>query len=191
MFRQQRFGAHLFEPLWRTRRELLGQVIAPDIAQWLFDEGSLTKRIQQRCCERFSVKVLSQRWQRPMLNEAVRLGVRAEQQALIRQVLLFCGDIPWVFARTVIPLVTLSGSQRFLANLGNRPLGAVLFADPSILRDEMEVACIKPGQRMFASATTELTELPTCIWGRRSIFYLQHKPLLVNEVFLPTILQKV
>ena len=188
---QQRFGNHVFEPVWRQRRELFGRKAPHEISEWLFDEGSLTKRVQQHCCQQFSVKVLSQTWHRPMLNEAMRLNVRAEQHALIRQVLLYCGDTPWVFARTVIPLVTLTGPQRFLASLGNRPLGAVLFADPSIVRDEMEVACIQPGQRMFASATACLNQIPDCIWGRRSVFYLQKKPLLVNEVFLPTILQNV
>jgi chorismate-pyruvate lyase len=29
--------------------------------------------------------------------------------------------------------------------------------------------------------------LPEAIWGRRSVFYLAHKPLLVNEIFLPGI----
>jgi chorismate--pyruvate lyase len=122
-----------------------------------------------------------------MLNEAIRLGMRNNETALIREVYLFCGDTPWVYARTIIPKRTLTGAQRYLAHLGNKPLGAVLFADPNMQRDEVEVARIQPKQRMFNVATAHLTERPESIWGRRSVFYLNKKRLLVNEVFLPAI----
>ena len=122
-----------------------------------------------------------------MLNEAVRLGVSPDRMALVRQVYLLCDHRPLVYARTVIPLSTLSGPERHLACLGNRPLGAVLFAAPNMSRDEIEVACIRPGQRIFTRATNALAVKPEAIWGRRSVFYLSGKPLLVNEVFLPGI----
>ena len=186
----QRFGHHVFEPVWRTREQLAGKVIPANIANWLFDQGSLTRRIISSCNEGFRVEVLSQKWQRPMLNEALRLGVHSEHLALIREVLLYCGETPWVYARSVLPRKTLTGPRRFLGKLGNRPLGEILFSDPGIQRDQIEVACINPGQRMFNSATQRLTGNVEAIWGRRSVFYLYRKPLLVNEVFLPSILNQ-
>jgi chorismate--pyruvate lyase len=123
-----------------------------------------------------------------MLNEARRLHVHPEHRSLIREVLLYCGDTPWVFARSVIPGKTLTGPRRFLGKLDNRPLGAVLFSDPGIQRDALEVAQIYPGQRMFSCATRQLTAIPESIWGRRSVFYLHNKPLLVNEIFLPSLM---
>ncbi|MDH5395751.1 MAG: chorismate lyase [Gammaproteobacteria bacterium] len=182
----QRFGNHVFEPVWRSREMLMGQFIPADIAPWLFEQGSLTRRILQNCKNTFRVEVLSQDWQRPMLNEAMRLGARAEQHALIREVLLYCGDTPWVYARSVLPYKTLTGPRRHLGKLGNRPLGEILFSDPGIQRDALEIAKIKQGQRMFNRATHRLPALPEFVWGRRSVFYLHDKPLLVNEVFLPT-----
>ena len=161
-----------------------------EISPWLFDQGSLTRRILLYCSKNFRVEVLSQKWQRPLLNEALRLGVHPEHHALIREVLLYCGDVPWVFARSVLPRKTLTGPRRFLGKLGNRPLGEILFSDPNIQRDALEIAEIKKGQRMYNCATQCLDNPPDYVWGRRSVFYLHKKPLLVNEVFLPSILNK-
>lgn len=183
-----RFGQHAYEPVWRTRAILISHPVPDKVASWLFDAGSLTRRVQQTCEKQFRVEVITQGWGRPMLNESTRLGVPSDQAALIREVYLYCGDSPWVYARTIIPHTTLRGRQRHLAHLGNRPLGAVLFADHAVRRDEVEVACIGPSHRLFNTATAALSELPDAIWGRRSVFYTGKKPLLVNEVFLPPII---
>lgn len=185
----QRFGNHVFEPVWRSREMLLGHSVPNEIAPWLFEQGSLTRRILLHCNNKFRVEVLSQNWQRPMLNEALRLDAHPEHYALIREVLLYCGDTPWVFARSVLPHKTLTGPRRSLGKLGNRPLGEILFSDPGILRDALEIAEIKKNQRMFNCATQSLKHTPDSVWGRRSVFYLHKKPLLVNEVFLPDILK--
>lgn len=182
------FDNHILEPVWRSHAMLMSHEVPSDIAPWLFEQGSLTRRILLHCTKQFRVEVLSQKWQRPMLNEALRLGAQPEQHALIREVLLYCGDTPWVFARSVLPRKTLTGPHRFLGKLGNRPLGEILFSDPSIKRDDLEVAEIKKGQRMYSCATECLDNPPDFVWGRRSIFYLHKKPLLVNEIFLPSIL---
>lgn len=154
---------------------------------WLFDPASLTARLIAACDGQFRVRVMSQAWGRPLLNERNRLGMPLRESALIREVFLYCDEEPWVFARTVIPRSTLSGKQKYLANLGSRPLGAVLFADPNMRRDRFEVACMRSGQTLFEHATQLSDEKPQRIWGRRSAFYLSDKPLLVNEVFLPAI----
>ncbi len=180
-----RFGQHAFEPIWRTRTSLFAHPVPDKVASWVYDPGSLTRRVQHICQQQFRVEVIAQYHGRPLLNEATRLRVPADQAALIREVYLYCGDSPWVYARTIIPHTTLTGRQRFLAHLGNRPLGAVLFADPTMRRDEVEVACMRRVHRLFDTATACLVEPPAMIWGRRSVFYVGRKPLLVNEVFLP------
>lgn len=184
-----RFGSHFSEPVWKLRRHLLDADIPADVAEWLFDQGSLTSRVIQACDKKFRVEVISQGYARPMLNEAIRLGMRDSGTALIREVYLYCGGTPWVYARTIIPRKTLTGAQRYLAHLGNKPLGAVLFADPNMKRDEVEVAEIKSSHRLFNRATITLKQKPASIWGRRSVFYINKKRLLVNEVFLPAIRQ--
>jgi chorismate--pyruvate lyase len=187
-FIKQQFENHISEPVWRRHEMLMHHEVPAEIAPWLFEQGSLTRRILLHCNNKFRVEVLSQKWQRPMLNEALRLDAHPEHYALIREVLLYCGDTPWVFARSVLPRKTLTGPRRFLGKLGNRPLGEILFSDPNIMRDDLEIAEIKKGQRMYRCATECLHNPPDFVWGRRSVFYLHKKPLLVNEVFLPSVL---
>jgi chorismate--pyruvate lyase len=154
---------------------------------WLLDSSSLTRRLQQTCSGQFCVFPVSHRWQRPQLNEAQALGVRPHERCFIREVHLLCDDQPWVFARTVIPVRTLTGSQRRLTRLGKKPLGAVLFADPGMRRSHIEIARLETGQILFESAIKPLSKKPAEIWGRRSAFFLDNKPLLVSEIFLPKI----
>ncbi len=182
-----RFGQHAFEPIWRAQRYLFSGRVPDDIAPWLFDATSLTARIIAACHGPFRVEVILQAWLRPMLNEQQCLKIGDGHNALVRQVYLYCNDIPWVFARTVIPRATLSGKEKHLVQIQNKPLGAVLFAEPTLQRSEVEVAEIRRGQRLFDTATARLDYDPVSIWGRRSVFYMHDKPLLVSEIFLPGI----
>lgn len=178
------------EPYWRVHKQIPYGTIPAEILTWLLDTASLTQRLMARCADQFSVQVLEQGWARPMQNESLALGVRRSNVSLIRQVKLLCGNQPLVFARTVIPKSTLTGKQRHLAHLGNKPLGAVLFSDSNMKRGEVEIASIVPGQKLFDTATSELKKKPEMIWGRRSVFYLSGKPLLVSEIFLPVIAKR-
>ena len=175
------------DPQWYTHPHRFLHNIPLEMQDWLFDEGSLTSRIIAACDGPFRVEVVSQGWQRPFANEAKRLGIKQYHRAWVRQVRLYCGDTPWVFARTVIPLKTLTGPQRHLACLGNKPLGAILFADPGMSRDSIEVAKLKAPHYFHTNAIQGLSTVPDLIWGRRSVFYLNKKSLLVNEIFLPGI----
>jgi len=175
------------ESVWRFQEQVFNHMLSNKMSCWLFDPASLTSRLMAACDGQFRVRVMSQAWGTPMFNELKRLGMRHREMALIREVFLYCDNEPWVFARTVIPRSTLSGKQKYLANLGSRPLGAVLFADPDMRRDHFEVACMRPGEVLYSHANQLSCEQPEYIWGRRSAFYLSAKPLLVNEVFLPAI----
>jgi chorismate--pyruvate lyase len=179
------FGKHAIEPLWRAGYRLNRAQLPEQWRDWLLDRSSLTLRLQHACSGRFRVEVISQRMEPPMLSEARALGRPPHERALVRQVRLLCDDEPWVFARTVVPLPSLRRGLRQLALLGSRPLGAVLFADPTMRRSEVEVARIKQGKRLFRRAMATSATTAQEIWGRRSVFTLQNQPLLVSEFFLP------
>lgn len=172
---------------WAVHNRWLRSRVPAQLRDWLLDAGSLTDRLQCVCTGHFSVRVISEGWERPRRDEARLLAMRPSTLGWVRQVQLLCDQVPWVFARTVIPISTLSGSQRQLIHLGDRPLGAFLFADPGMQRAAVELACIEPGQVMFAEATAGLSGKPAAIWGRRSVFRVGGKPLLVTEVFLPAL----
>lgn len=105
--------------------------------------------------------------------------------ALVRDVELLCDQVPWVFARTLIPISSLKGAAQRLTQLGEKPLGAVLFSDPKVIRGTTQVARLQPRQPLFETACNNLHEKPQNLWGRRTLFYLEKRPLLVNEIFLP------
>lgn len=183
------FGKHAFEPVWHHSDRLRRDALSAQWRDWLVDDSSLTRRLQATCHGQFRVGLISQRMERPMLSEARALARPPQEIALVRQVRLLCDERPWVFARTVIPLPSLRGGLRRLALLGTRPLGAVLFADPQMQRQPLEITRITPRHRLFAMATTAGMAEAGTLWGRRSVFRLQGKPLLVSEFFLPTLLR--
>ncbi|MFL0797845.1 MAG: chorismate lyase [Cellvibrionaceae bacterium] len=153
---------------------------------WLLDQGSLTARLQQLSGGQFSVHRLSQAWGRPTLSERRALGLDHHQLALVREVLLYGGDQPWVYARSILPAATLTGPLRSLRQLDEKPLGALLFSNPTMCRGDIEVAKV-PVAYLPPSAhgVVESLQETDALWGRRSVFFLYDKPLLVSETFLP------
>jgi chorismate--pyruvate lyase len=174
-----------FSQRWYLRHQLFNQYLEPDIQPWLFDASSLTARLIALCDENFSVRVLSQRWEKISPEEAAALSSKNTRSALVRQVLLCCGDVPLVYARTIIPAATMQGAQRRYANMGNRPLGAMLFADRTMRREAVEVGVLPAGHRAY-----EYTESKEPVWGRRSVFRVGGRPLLVSEYFYSELLDR-
>ncbi len=160
--------------------------IPDEIADWLFDSSSLTARLVAACPGKFRVEVLSVDKTTPTPDEILSLKLRFRSRAIIRQVILYCDEKPLVYARTIIPMTSLRGPLRGLAKLGNKPLGAVLFADKTMQRSEMEVTALKPGSICY-KWTKNIGD--QTIWGRRSVFKLSKRPLLVSEFFLPGVIK--
>lgn len=111
--------------------------------------------------------------------------MRQDARLWVREVRLLCGDQAWVFARTLIPAATLRGRGRGLQQLGERPLGEVLFNSRLVQRSAVEVAKISARQHLYQRAVAAELTRPTQLWARRSRFYLNQQPLLVCEIFLP------
>lgn len=143
-----------------------------------------------RCSDAFSVRVLSQQWIKPQFEESQLLNVPPQQKALLRQVQLLCDSQVLVYARSIIPLETLQGPHRRLKFLRDKPLGGYLFANPTLRRERQELATIQRKDPLFAIAMSE--ESPDCerIWGRRSLFRIDGKALLVTEFFLPELIDE-
>lgn len=156
---------------------------------WLVDAGSLTQRLRA-CCRDFSVTRVTQRWARPLPDEATLLGLRAHQRALLREVCLNCDGRPAVFAHSVLPRASLRGEWHDLGRLGARPLGAALFANARVVRTPLSYRKLWPGHALYQRAIAVLEQTPSCLWARRSVFTLRGASILVTEVFLPEILSR-
>ena len=160
------------------------------IRDWLVDKGSLTQRLIDYSNGQFSVRLRRQGWFRPLRSEAVLLDQPTDCLAMIREVDLLCSGVPVVFARTIIPASSLTGRSTTLAGLGNKPLGAVLFQNPTTRRERVEYAQIRTGQALFTAATGNLEQTAVRLEARRTLFCFTGKPLLVNEIFLPSLFDR-
>ncbi len=146
---------------------------------WLLDTDSLTQRLQLDGA-RFSVQRRFQGWQQPTFSERHVLRLPARQVALVREVALLRNGIPVVFARSVFPSTTLTGELRWLRHLQNRSLGSILFSSSGLQRSPFEVARLSGDTALLP---TDLHQKPPA-WGRRSVFLLNQRSLLVAEIFL-------
>ena len=155
---------------------------------WLIDTGSLTARLQLRYSH-FAVKPVSVKYAKPIMDEATLLHLPAHKAALIRQVLLMGNHQPVVFAHSVLPRASLRGAWNGLGRLGNKPLGATLFANPKVKRTPLSYKKLSPHHALYQHATAHLTIKPTHLWARRSIFSLNCARILVTEIFLPKLLE--
>lgn len=171
------FAPH--KPRWRALHCCTGNSVPRHWRHWLEDRGSLTRRLVSASGGDFRVQILRQFVGLPSAEEARTLRLAPRRRALIREVLLIGNGVPWVFARSILPLTTLSGRLRRLRKLDNRPLGQLLFSDNSMTRGAVEVARID-GSCLPAACDAQGQQL----WGRRSVFRLDGKPLLVCEIFL-------
>ncbi|MGC3835069.1 chorismate--pyruvate lyase family protein [Moritella viscosa] len=156
--------------LWPT---ILEEKLSANLYDWLVDTGSLTARLKQHC-QTFTVEILAEGHYQLSDDEKIRLNL-TDNLGFVREVLLKLDGVPWVFARSVIPLNTLTAPGGELEQLGNRSLGSVLFSAPDMQRSEIEIAEF----HLFSSAPK------ASLFGRRSCFLLGGQSLLVSEVFLP------
>lgn len=157
--------------------------LSPELNAWLYNSGSLTARLKAHC-HQFEVVVLGQTEQ-PCSAEEACADIKAGEPVIVREVLLLCDSKPQVFARSLIPLSTLTGDEARLANLGNMPLGQAIFNSPYLKRGEFSIAKFAQNSSVGQLATQLKLAPQHPLWGRRSLFFLHDKPLAVAEVFLP------
>jgi chorismate lyase len=148
---------------------------------WLQDSGSLTSRLRETCGGRFRLELLGEAAE-PVPPDA--RGLLAAGEARVRRVRMFCGESLCVCATTLIPASTLAG-ERWLAGLGERPLGDALLERGEIQRSPFEFARAESNHPLFSPALDGLDIRPAWVWARRSSFRLAAGPLLIYEIFLP------
>ncbi len=168
------------EPHWQGAGRFSSEELPGDVRPWVTDEGSLTDRLKALGRGEFRVQRLLQEWQAPRPSEQRLLDLPSGQQGLVREVALTLDGVPVVFARSVFPESSLTGSLAHLRTLRNQSLGAILFSHPDMLRRPFELALL-PGDSPYLPQ--QLRQAGPA-WGRRSRFEIEGKPLLVSEVFL-------
>nr|WP_247664812.1 chorismate lyase [Pseudoalteromonas sp. MMG010] len=147
--------------------------------EWLLEPHSLTAKLKAHACT-FSVNVLNE--QRFILTPQQQAMLKCESQyALNREVLLLCDEKPHVYAQSWLPD---TANNNELHNMGERPLGDVIFQDPHLSRNNIEFAHFEKHHPM-QKIVSQLNQPTRSLLGRRSVFSLQNYHFLVCEVFLP------
>ena len=167
------------------RRQLLGGPSDGVLRDWLTEPGSLTTRCQ-KVCQRFRVHLVRYGKGRPLAEDRP-----CRARAWVREVVLECDGVPVIFAHTTLSTATGGRLSRWLAGLGNRSLGSLLFTYPGFRRGAIEYCRLDRRHPLFRRAASWLDDDVASLWARRSVHCLGGQQVLVTEVFLPAIRQLV
>lgn len=157
---------------WRTP----AQCEPPEaLLPWLLEADSMTRRLR-RHNHHFSVQLLGNR-SVPLDADEQQLVAADHPAGLCREVILHGDRGPALLGWTLFAEAALPDSG--LRELGEQPLGERIFGDEPARRDHLQLACF------------EIASNPWCpagiVWGRRSRLFLGQWPLLVHELFFPSL----
>ena len=177
------FGRH-----WHTltKQADIAQNDHPDhwVTDWLQDQGSLTKRIQQVCTQGFNVEVLTHQFVAAPESALDSLQLNTGDRVLHREVLLCDGAEPLVFACSLLPEKALQGRFAALCKMGSQPLGHWIFKEPALQRSAVQITHLRSDSELFARLVTDNAAK---LRGRKTLFIGAEHPFLVSEFFMPAL----
>ena len=171
------------DPDWLQNRQGVRHHLPENVQSWTYEAGSLTRRLRDFYGKAVTVNLLFHQWRTPFLSERRLLQVPEHRYCLIREVVLHANGLPLIAARTIIPEQTIKGAHRNLSHLGSRPLGEVIFSYPKLERLEMEIVLLEQNAWKPNAVNAIQTNQP--VWGRRTVYAIAQRPMLVSEFFLP------
>ena len=153
-----------------------------DYLDILTEKGSLTDLFTYLMGRRPVLNCLSQGRGPIDRYESYVLGIPTRIFAHIREITMGTAEKDWLFARTVIPMATLSGRATRLKRMGTTPLGKILFGPLNAERIEMKLDLVFADEVGLGD-----WGIPKnfSLWQRSSIFTLDSGPLLISEILLP------
>jgi len=145
-------------------------VLHPEMQLLLSNRGSLTQQLIEVSNGTFRVHTTEQAW-RIVLGLSLRKlfgPVAPSHKFWSRKSVLLCNRKPVVLAHSLMPAHAAMSDLCQVLDLGEQPLGEFLFSQGGLKREAFQYAQSEQGY-----------------WGRRSIFHLDSKPIMVAEFFLP------
>jgi chorismate--pyruvate lyase len=162
---------------WQSTDKL--SCASTETAMLLFEQGSLTSLLKARC-KQFRVKLLSEKWLAPSSSHS-EVFESQSRRVLCREVLLYCDGIATVYAQSWI---TEAAYLEEVGELGETPLGEVLFNDDSWVRSSLEVSNLSIENTSIACFMTDDEPVPQTFYARRRTFTKRQSQVMVCEVFL-------
>ncbi len=160
---------------------------------WLLDTGSLTQKIEKAIGHKLQVQVLRDCPQTLNSDESRYFHFKI-RRCRVREVLLCANGTPVVMAHSFIPTFSSSGSNHAVLRLGTKPLGAVLFAKTrkhSKAKPPRDIARLDKSSELWKKCSKHFSNLTSPLWARRTLYRLKGHPILVNEIYLPALLNAV
>jgi chorismate--pyruvate lyase len=151
---------------------------------WLAEPGLLTARVRGACGKRTQFTLLRLAPAPLEAGLASRMAV-CDEGCLLREIEFACGGVRWVFAQSVFPDSTVR-EHPWLAELGGTALGERMLVRHDVSREPLEYCELDHRGALARAASIDGAD-PTPAWARRAVYQLSGFPILVQEVFLPTI----
>jgi chorismate--pyruvate lyase len=152
---------------WSTFDKIKDQLPNEVIKSWLLEEGAITKRIKLNY--EFRLELIKDEISFVQEADKAFLGTKSSEIKL-REVILYADEDPIVFAQTLIPNTTIENGLSELGNIGNKPLGDILFEKDIFTKSD----------QVFA----EFVFKSNSFWGRKIKYTVKNEPFSVMEVFL-------
>jgi chorismate--pyruvate lyase len=160
---------------WRPLGAAALRCLPAALRPWLADAGSLTAALRRVLAGALDCTLLAQGWRAASADEARMLGQLLGARLYWRRVRFSHAGRALLIGHTLAPPAVLAACPR-LRRLGDRPVGELLFADPAIRRERIELAELGSGA---------LSEFPAALTARRALVPAGRGRLLVTEHFLP------
>jgi chorismate--pyruvate lyase len=154
---------------------------------WLAEPGLLTARVRRACGEATQLTLIRLEPAALGKGAARRLGV-GDATCLVREIEFSCGDARWIFAQSLFPDSTV-GQHPWLAQLGASALGVSLLGRHDVSREPLEYCGLPPDHELAIAAGVRRGQADV-LWARRAVYQLSGAPILVQEVFLPSLGQR-
>lgn len=154
---------------WQFDNNVTRNKISEPLNELITSHGSLTKALTELRND-FSVSVLSQKLELPLYHEQKISKQSLNRQAIVREVELKIEGETVVFARSILPLSLMVKNHSGLANLGQKPLGHLLFR-----KGQMRVS-----KRQFCETNIQGKKSH----ARRTPYDYMGSTILVSEFFL-------
>lgn len=169
---------------WHSNLSQWRGTVPARLGRWISYSHSMTKRMQHHC-QTVRIEVIASHVGMPTFNEARLLQLAPRRAALIREIIMWCDEQPWLYGRTIAPLATVDSELPRLYRLGTVAIGKLLFRHRNMQRSPFAYAKLLPGQALYQE--TERWQQSSAKWllARHSEFKLSEKKLLLTEIFLP------
>ncbi len=172
--------------MWHTQ---INSLDIPDhFYQWLHQPFKLHPAYE-RLSHDIKVELMRQTIIPVFAEEATRLQLNIDEPIYAREIFIRCDNQRISFARTAIPMETYLANKSDFDTLGSQLIGKALLYDRDYVeRGPFEYGILNKDNPFYQLINDYLdTALTELIYARRSLFRIHDLPLLITEIFLPTI----